>query len=105
MQLELLIGASPFALSEEDAWWLTHRIRETCVDVSRRPLDTDAMACLQLADVLADDLERGDSPEPIELGHSHARGLTEHVLGLGAAQEHELEAFYAALLRFRGNSV
>jgi hypothetical protein len=63
------------------------------------------LACLQLADVLAEDLERGESPEPIELGHSHAQGLTEHVLALGAAQQHEMQSLYGALLRFRGDTL
>jgi hypothetical protein len=34
-------------------------------------LDDDARACLQLADVLAEDVAAGTSPEPIELGMSH----------------------------------
>ena len=104
MQIELLVGAASFALEEEDAWWLVHRIRETCVDDSRRPVDAEALLCLQLADVLCEDLDAGNSPEPIELGQSHANGLTEHVLAPGAVQEHEMQPLYAALLRFRGDS-
>ena len=101
MQIELLVGAAGLSLDEEEAWWLVHRIRETCVDDSHRPLDAEALACLQLADVLADDLERGESPEPVELGRAHALGLTEHVLSQSAVQEHGIAALYGALLRLR----
>jgi hypothetical protein len=48
------------------------RIRSTCVDDFARPYDSDALACLRLPDVLAEDLESGQHEEPIELGRSHA---------------------------------
>jgi hypothetical protein len=101
MEIELLVGASPYAIDRTQAQWLARRIRATCLDSSHRPLDAQARACLQLADVLAEDLTRGSSPEPVELGLSHARGLTAHVLGSGAAQEHDLVELYEALLRLR----
>jgi len=48
------------------------------------------------------DLEAGRHPEPIELGRSHAVGLTEYVLTGVAAAEHGLDTFYEGLIRFRG---
>jgi hypothetical protein len=47
-------------------------------------------------------LDGGVHEEPIELGLSHAVELTEYVLTPVAASEHELDAFYEALIRFRG---
>jgi hypothetical protein len=65
VELEVLIGAASFRLEEEEAWDLVHAIREKCVDADHRPLDADALRCLQFADVLAEDLDRGESPEPV----------------------------------------
>ncbi len=98
--MRFLIGGLAYSLDDEGVRWLEQRIRATCVDASHRPLDADALACLQLADMLADDLAQGVPTEPIELSQSDARGLTGHVLGLVAAQEHGIESFYDALLRF-----
>jgi hypothetical protein len=98
----LLIGARPYRLTAEQARWLEDRIRSTCVDDMGRPRDSDALACLQLADVLVEDLDAGEHIEPIELGRSRAAGLTECVLNVGAAAEHDMPAFYEALIRFRG---
>lgn len=64
----------------EEAWRLEGVIREKCVDLHGRPLDENARACMQLADVIRDDLERGEHPEPIELGMSHVEGLCQHVI-------------------------
>jgi hypothetical protein len=101
MQIELLVGASPYAIDRTQAQWLVRRIRATCLDAGHRPRDAQAQACLQLADVLAEDLTRGMSPEPIELDHSHALGLTQHVLASDAAQENDVKKLYEALLRLR----
>jgi hypothetical protein len=65
-------------------------------DLGRAP-DAEAVACLQLAEELV-----GEHDEPIELGRSHAVGLTEYVLGPVAAAEHDLGALRDALIRFRG---
>ena len=100
MQIEFLIGGERHLLGEADVRWLEARIRATCIDQSHRPIDADALPCLQLADLLSDDLEHG-STEPIELDPAHVRGLTEHVLGGSAEHEHEIQALYVALLRFR----
>jgi hypothetical protein len=68
MEIELPVGCRQFRLDEEEAWDLVHAIREKCVDTDRQPLDTDALRTLQLADVLADDLNRAQSPERVEVG-------------------------------------
>ena len=97
-----LIGARPYTLTAEQASWLDERIRATCVDDIGRSHDSDANACLQLADVLREDLEAGEHPDPIELGRSHAVGLTEYVLTASAAAEHDIRGLYESLVRFRG---
>jgi hypothetical protein len=102
VEIVLLIGARPYPVTASDAQWLNDRIRTTCVDDIGRSHDPDAIACLQLADVIREDLETGEHVEPIELGRSHAVGLTEYVLTAGAAAEHEMEEFYESLIRFRG---
>jgi hypothetical protein len=97
VEIVLLIGAQPYRLGEEDARWLEDRIRSTCVDDLGRAPDSDALACLHLAEDLA-----GEREEPIELGRSHAVGLTEYVLTPVAAAEHDIQALHDALIRFRG---
>ena len=100
MQIELMIGGQRYVLGENDARWLEERIRATCVDSSHRPIDADALPCLQLADLLSEDFERR-ATEPIELDPSHVRGLTEHVLAGSPEYDHEIQALKVALLRFR----
>jgi hypothetical protein len=52
--------------------------------------------------VIREDLQRGEHPEPIELGRSHVEGLCEYVVGeeeiVGAAL---LTDLCAALKRYR----
>jgi hypothetical protein len=84
-EIVLLIGAELYRLSAADARWLDDRIRTTCLDEIGRSHDLDARASLGLAEALREDLEAGQHPEPIELGRSHAVGLTEYVLTAGAA--------------------
>jgi hypothetical protein len=80
VEIVFLIGAAEYRVSGEDAHALEGVIRRDCVDLRGRPHDDNARACLQLADVIREDLERGSSPEPIELGMSHVEGLCEHVV-------------------------
>jgi hypothetical protein len=80
VEIVFLIGAAEFAVSGEDAHRLEGVIREKCADLDGQPLDENARACLQLADVIREDLERGVHPEPIELGRSHVEGHCEHVI-------------------------
>jgi hypothetical protein len=100
MQLELLVGTSSFRIEEEEAWDLVHAIRERCVDGDHRPLDSDALRCLQLADVLAEELDQGHSPEPVEVGLPQARVLTDYVLTTSVMRTDELRAFFDALVHF-----
>ena len=103
MQIEFLIGGQRHVLGENDARWLEERIRATCVDSSHRPVDADALGCLQLADLLSNDLEHG-ATEPIALDPSHVRGLTEHVLAESPEYDPEIQALNVALLRFRAEN-
>jgi hypothetical protein len=80
MEITLLIGASPYVLDESAALWLEETIRRRFSDDTGRPLDLDQLdragvKCLQLADVISEDLQNGDSPEPIELGETHISAL------------------------------
>ena len=103
MQIEFQIGGQRYILGENDARWLEERIRATCVDSSHRPVDADALGCLQLADLLSNDLEHG-ATEPIELDPSHVRCLTEHVLAESPEYDPETQALNVALLRFRAEN-
>ena len=103
MQIEFLIGRQRHVLGENDARWLEERIRATCVDSSHRPVDANALECLQLADLLSDDLEN-DATEPIELDPPLVRGLTEHVHAESPESDPEIRALNVALLRFRAEN-
>ena len=80
VDIVFLIGAAEFSVSGEDAHRFEGVIREKCADLHGHPHDENARACLQLADVIREDLERGASPEPIELGMSHVEGRCEYVV-------------------------
>jgi hypothetical protein len=112
VEIVLLIGGAEYPLDEVDARWLEHVIRTTAVDETGRALDRTATAALQVADVIAQDLERSTFEEPIELGRSHIEGLLAyafhdidaadvfaHVAGSDA-----VAALYLALRRYRGQS-
>ena len=103
MQIEFLIGGQRYVVGENDARWLEERIRSTCVDSSHRPVDADALPCLQLADLLSDDLDLR-ATEPIELDPSHVRGLNEHVLAGSPEYDHDIQALNVALLRYRAEN-
>jgi hypothetical protein len=112
VRIVLQVGDAEYPLGEADARWLEHAIRSASVDETGRALDRAATAALQVADALAEDLERGISEEPIELGRSHIDGLLAygfhdmdaddvfaHVAGSGA-----VAALYLALRRYLGHS-
>lgn len=80
MEITVLVGAAESRITGLQAVRLEHAIRRRCIDGHGRPWRDDARACLQLADVLAEDLAAGVSPEPIELGRSHVEGLCEYVI-------------------------
>jgi hypothetical protein len=113
VEIVLQIGAAEYQLEEADAWWLAHVIRTTAVDDTGQALDRTATAALQVASVIAEDLVRGVSEEPIELGRSHIEGLLAyafhdidaadvfaHVAGSDA-----VAALYLALRRYRGQPI
>jgi hypothetical protein len=104
VEVEVLVGAASFRLQEEEAWELVHAIREKCVDADHRPLDTDAVRTLQFADVLAEDLNEGDSPEPVEVELPEARVLAEYVLTPSVMRTDQLRTFFDALVRFARGS-
>jgi hypothetical protein len=98
----LLIGAAPYQLNEDTARWLETMIRRLCVDDGGHALDIPARACLQLADMIAESVERGEPLEPIELGRLQAEGLLAYVLRDETFQGHaELATLYWGLRRFR----
>jgi hypothetical protein len=108
MEIVLLIGAAEYALEEADARWLEKVIRANSVDVFGRAWDREARAALQIADVIAEDLEDGHSPEPIRLGRTSGLGLLVHSFYEGVvadvhahvARSDGLAALYLALRRF-----
>jgi hypothetical protein len=92
----------------EDARWLEQAIRRACADASGQPLALDEYikVSLQLAEVLREDLELGESPEPIELGRSHVEGLLLFVLRDQDVQRSAaLRVLYDGLVRFRGDAL
>ena len=108
MDVTLLIGAAPFRLGREDARWLEQAIRRACADASGQPLALDGYirASLQLANVLCEDLELDESPEPIELGWSHVDGLLLFVLReQDVKRSAALRTLYDGLVRFRGDAL
>jgi hypothetical protein len=96
----LLIGAAEYPLTKVEAIRLEQTIRRKCVNEQHLPLDDDARACLQLADVLAEDLASGASPEPIELGISHVEGLREHVVADESIAVEQLSHLCDAVRRY-----
>jgi hypothetical protein len=106
MAIVLLVGAAPYRLSEDAARWLEEMIRRLCVDEGGHALDLPARACLQLADVIKENLEQGSSPEPIELGRLQVEGLLAYVLRDFVVQgPEEMTELQYALRRFRGDSL
>ena len=99
----LVVDGMAVPLDRDDAQWLEELIRATCVDASHRPRDIDAVACLQLADMLADE-HPGRRLEPIALTLPQARGLTAHVLSPSIAQERGLQTFYDVLRQFTSDN-
>jgi hypothetical protein len=103
MEVVFVIGAAEYRVPGDEAWRLEGVIRDKCVDLHGRPLDHNARACIQLADVIREDLERGESPEPIELGRSHVEGLCAYVTeDAEIASVATLTDLCDALKRYRG---
>jgi hypothetical protein len=89
MEIVLLVGARPYALPEQSALELRDRIREHAGD--------DRMLGY-LADAITEDLERGESPEPIDLGHAQIDALADVLFGAG--RDEALERLRQACQRF-----
>jgi hypothetical protein len=68
VEIVVLIGARPYALPERSAIELRDLIRTRAPD--DRPLG-------YLADAISEDLEHGESPEPLDLGHEQVEALGE----------------------------
>lgn len=99
IEVELLIGAESCRLGEEDAWELVHAIRARCIDREHRPLDLDAVQCLQLADTLAIALEDGKSHPLVDVSLPQARALADYVLTPSIARSKQLQNLFASLVR------
>lgn len=80
LEIVLLIGAAEYPLTTIQAERLEAAIRDACLDADGHPRDAYACACMQIADVLAEDLAAGGSPEPIELGMSYVEGLRAYLV-------------------------
>jgi hypothetical protein len=84
-----LVGARPYTLPEQSALELRDRIREHASD--------DRMLGY-LADAISEDIEPGESPEPLDLGHEQIVALVEILLG--AILDEPLQRLREACQRF-----
>lgn len=100
IELELRVGEASGVVEEEDAWELVHAIRERCVDAEHRPLNLEAVHCLQLADVLATALDGTESPASIEVTPPQARMLADSILTPSIARSETLRDLFTELVRF-----
>jgi hypothetical protein len=73
MEVVLLVGDRPYTLPEQSALELSNRIREYA---------PDDLALGYLADAIAEDLENGESPGPLDLGHEQIEGLVDVLFGV-----------------------
>jgi hypothetical protein len=87
----LLIGAGEYPLAKRSARLLRGLIRQTG---HQRPLS-------YLADVLGEDVDTGDSPEPVELGRGQIAELCELLSGV---QDEPLAELRAGCERFVGEA-
>jgi hypothetical protein len=72
VEVVVLVGARPYPLPERSAIELRDLIRTRAPD--DRPLG-------YLADAISEDLEHGESPEPLDLGHEQIEALVEILSG------------------------
>ena len=106
MQIVFLIGSVEHAIPGDEAHRLEGVIREKCADLHGRAHDDNARACLQLADVIREYLQRGQSAEPIELGITHVEGLCEYVIEEETIASVELlRDLCSALRRYRDDDL
>jgi hypothetical protein len=100
VEVVVLVGARPYPLPERSAIELRDLIRTRAPD--DRPLG-------YLADAISEDLEHGESPEPLDLGHEQIEALVEILLrrdpGQAAtASAQRLPTFCSALSPARSRS-
>lgn len=107
MEITLLIGAARYVLDEFDARALESMIRRhyrAAKDgsVDHELLNDGGQACLLLGQVIADDLDAGFSPEPIELGKTQIRELDRILRQQWADLSHDLRTLAASIARYLG---
>jgi hypothetical protein len=91
MEIVLLVGARPYTLPERCAIELRDRIRRYA---------PDDRALGYLADAITEDLELGECPEPLDLGHQQIERLDEILFG--ASSDEPLQWLRQACQRFAG---
>jgi hypothetical protein len=89
VEIVVLVGARSYALPERSAIELRDLIRTRAPD--DRPLG-------YLADAISEDLEHGESPEPLDLGHEQIEALVEILFG--AILDEPLQRLCEACQRF-----
>jgi hypothetical protein len=89
VEIVVLVGARPYALPEDSAIELRELIRTRAPD--DRPLG-------YLAEAVNEDLEHGESPEPLDLGHEQIEALVEILSG--AIPDEPLQRLREACQRF-----
>jgi hypothetical protein len=89
VEIVLLVGARPYVLPERSALELRDRIRERAND--------DRMLGY-VADAISEDIERGECPEPIDLGHHQIDALVDILFS--ASTDEPLERLRQACQRF-----
>jgi hypothetical protein len=89
VEVVVLVGAPPYALPERSAIELRDLVRTRAPD--DRPLS-------YLADAISEDLEHGESPEPLDLGHEQIEALVEILCG--AILDEPLQRLREACQRF-----
>jgi hypothetical protein len=89
VEIVVLVGARSYALPERSAIELRDLIRTRAPD--DRPLG-------YLVDAISEDLEHGESPEPLDLGHEQIEALVEVLFG--AILDEPLQRLRGACQRF-----
>jgi hypothetical protein len=89
VEIVVLVGARPYALPERCAIELRDLIRTRAPDDRRLGY---------LADAISEDLEHGESPEPLDLGHEQIEALVEILFG--TIRDEPLQRLREACQRF-----
>jgi hypothetical protein len=89
MEIVFLVGGRSYAIPEQAAIELRDRIREHA---------GDDRTLADLADVITEDLEQGESPEPLDLSHRQIEALADILFG--ASPDESRERLRQACQRF-----